>query len=205
MPRLSLNKDVPIAITNVRLCSALQNCGATGVADAFDKSSAVNLFVYDDQMLGYADWNDIEPDFVSKCFMATNPDNNTIVLLPLDGRVLTGTSVIAGGVCDGMLLTDKEMSLIEFKTNVTSSNYKTIVQRANEAVEQLWHTFDGIIKPKCEEKNRNIELLLTVDFYVVFDKDLEITAANSELMDLQIQFFDDYKFPLYFNNEKTFQ
>lgn len=205
MPRLSLNKDVPIAITNVRLCSALQNCGATGVADAFDKSSAVNLFVYDDQMLGYADWNDIEPDFVSKCFMATNPDNNTIVLLPLDGRVLTGTSVIAGGVCDGMLLTDKEMSLIEFKTNVTSSNYKTIVQRANEAIEQLWHTFDGIIKPKCEEKNRNIELLLTVDFYVVFDKDLEITAANSELMDLQIQFFEDYKFPLYFNNEKTFQ
>ena len=166
MPRLSLNKDVPIAITNVRLCSALQNCGATGVADAFDKSSAVNLFVYDDQMLGYADWNDIEPDFVSKCFMATNPDNNTIVLLPLDGRVLTGTSVITGGVCDGMLLTDKEMSLIEFKTNVTSSNYKTIVQRANEAIEQLWHTFDGIIKPKCEEKNRNIELLLTVDFYV---------------------------------------
>lgn len=205
MSRLSLNKDVPIAITNVRLCSALQNCGATGVADAFDKSSAVNLFVYDDQMLGYADWNDIEPDFVSKCFMATNPDNNTIVLLPLDGRVLTGTSVIAGGVCDGMLLTDKEMSFIEFKTNVTSSNYKTIVQRANEAIEQLWHTFDGIIKPKCEEKNRNIELLLTVDFYVVFDKDLEITAANSELMDLQILFFEDYKFPLYFNNEKTFQ
>ena len=205
MPRLSPNKDIPVAITNLRLCSALQNCGATGVDDAFDKSSAVHLYVYDDQRLRCTDWNDIEPDFVSKCFIATNPNNNTIVLLPLDGKILTGTSVIAGGVCDGMLLTDKEMTLIEFKTNVTSSNNKTIVQRANEAIEQLWHTFDGIIKPKCDERNRNIELFLNIDFYVVFDKDLEITAASSELMDLQIQFVEDYKFQLYFNNEKTFQ
>lgn len=205
MPRLSQNKNLPAAITNIRLCAALKNCGAIGVTDAFDKSSAEHLYVYDDRNLGYTDWNDIEPEFVAKCFMVTNPNNNTIALLPLDGRILTGTSVIVGGVCDGMLLTEKEMCLIEFKTNVTSSNYQTIIQRANEAIVQMWHTFDGIVKPKCATQSKDIEQLLSVDFYVVFDKDLEVTGANSELMDLQIQFLKDNNHPIYFDSGKTFQ
>lgn len=47
--------------------------------------------------------------------------------------------------------------------------------------------------------------MLSVDFYVVFDKDLEVTGANAELMDLQIQFLTDNNYPLYFDNGKTFQ
>ena len=204
MPRLAQNKDLPTAITNLRLCTALQDCGAIGVANAFDKSSAEHLYVYDDGNLGYTDWTDVAPVFVSKCFVVTNPNNITIALLPLDGRIITGPSVIAGGVCDGMLLTEKEMCLIEFKTNVISSKYQTIVDRAEEAIDQLWHTFDAIIKPRCAKKSKEIDNLLSVDFFVVFDKDLEVTGANSELMDLQIQFLTDNNHPLYFANGKTF-
>ena len=198
MPKLSQNKDLPTAITNLRLCTALKDCGAIGVANAFDKSSAEHLYVYDDGDLGYTDWTDVEPAFVSKCFEVTNPNNNTIALLPLDGRIITGPSVIVGGVCDGMLLTDREMCLIEFKTNASGFNY--LIQRAEDAIEQLWHTFNSIVKPRCKE----IENLLSVDFYVVFDKDLEVTGANSALMDLQIQFLQDYKYPLTFDNKKEF-
>ena len=204
MPRLSQNKDLPTAITNLRLGTALQDCGAIGVANAFDKSSARHLYVYDDGDLGYTDWTDVAPAFVSKCFVVTNPNNITIALLPLDGRIITGPSIIAGGVCDGMLLTEKEMCLIEFKTNVISSNYQTIVDRAEEAIDQLWHTFDAIIKPRCEKKSKGAERMLSVDFYVVFDKDLEVTGANSELMDLQFQFLTDNSHPLYFDNGKDF-
>ena len=137
-------------------------------------------------------------------------DHDLIALLPLDGRILTGPSVIAGGVCDGMLLTDKEMCFIEFKTNVTSSNYQTITQRANDAIDQLWHTFDGIIKPKCATQSIagqpiDVEHKLFVDFHVVFDKDLEVTEASSELMDLQLQFLTDKSHPLYFDDGKVFQ
>lgn len=205
MPRLSHNKDLPAAITNLRLCTALQNCGATGVADAFDISTADCLYVFDERKLRYTDWTDVEPEFVSKCFVVTNPNINTIVLLSLDGRILTGASVIAGGVCDGMLLTEKEMCLIEFKTNVSWFNYLTIIQRAKEAIGQLWHTFDGIIKPRCAAQSKDIEQMLSVDFHVVFDKDLEVTGANSELMDLQFQFLTDNGHPLYFDNGKAFQ
>ncbi|MCI6494478.1 MAG: hypothetical protein SOV24_01010 [Muribaculaceae bacterium] len=204
MPKLSPNNDLPKAIRNIRLCAALKNCGAISVADAFDKSSAMKLYVYDDRDLGYTDWDDIEPTFVAKCFIATNSNDKTIVLLPLDGRILTGRSIIEGGICDGMLLTDHEMCLVEFKTNTFSSNYQTILQRANEAILQLWHTFNGIIKPKCATKSINVDQILSVDFYVVFNKDLEVTGANSELMDLQMQFLTDNNHPLYFNSGKTF-
>ena len=210
MPRLSQNKDLPTAITNLRLGTALQDCGAIGVANAFDKSSARHLYVYDDGDLGYTDWTDVAPAFVSKCFVVTNPNNITIALLPLDGRIITGPSIIAGGVCDGMLLTEKEMCLIEFKTNVISSNYQTIVDRAEEAIDQLWHTFDAIIKPKCATQSIagqpiDVEHKLFVDFHVVFDKDLEVTGASSELMDLQLQFLTDKSHPLYFDDGKVFQ
>ena len=209
MPRLSHDRNLPAAITNLRLCTALQNCGAIGVANAFDKSSADHLYVYDDSNLGYTDWTDVAPAFASKCFVATNPNNNTIVLLPLDHRILTGKSVVAGGVCDGMLLTEQEMCLVEFKTNVTSSNYQTIVQRANDAKDQLWHTFDDIIKPKCATQSIagqsiDVEQMLSVYFFVVFDKELEVTGAKSELMELQMQFLSDKHHLLYFDNGKTF-
>ena len=89
--------------------------------------------------------------------------------------------------------------------SVPDFNYLTIIQRANDAIAQLWHTFDGIIKPRCAKKSKDVEQMLSVDFYVVFDKDLEVTGANAELMDLQIQFLTDNNHPLYFDNGKTFQ
>lgn len=181
--------------------SALQNCGNLLVADAFDKSDADSLFVYDDNELGHTDWTDTKPAFEDKCFVAENPNRSTIALLPLDGCIITGKNVVEGGVYDGMLLTEKEMCLIEFKTNVASPNY--IIQMANKAIAQLWHTYNGIIRPRCI-RFKNIEDVLAIEFYVVFDKTLEVTGINSELMDLQNQFLEDNKFLIYFANKKTF-
>lgn len=73
MPRLSQDRNLPVAITNLRLCSALLNCGALGVANAFDKSSAEYLYIYDDSKLGYTDWTDVALEFVPKCFVAKIP------------------------------------------------------------------------------------------------------------------------------------
>lgn len=203
MPRVSKDRELPEAIKNIRLGAALQDCGNRHVADAFDKSDATRLFVYDDAELGHTDRTDKMSVFEDKCFVAENPNRSVIALLPLDGCIITGKKIVEGGVCDGMLLTEKEMCFIEFKTNVSSPNYQTIIQRANEAIGQLWHTYDAIVRPRCA-KYRNIEDVLAVEFYVVFDKTLEVTGINSELMDLQSQFLEDNKFVLYFANKKVF-
>lgn len=207
MPKLSKDKDLPTAITQLRLCSALKYCGHIKFADAFDKSDEENLYVYDNENLGYTDWDNVEPaDFISKTFNAQNPNKNTLVLLPLDGYIITGNNIIQGGVCDCALLTDKEMSYIEFKTNVSSSsNYKTILQRADEAETQLWHTYNDIIQPKCKKKGVNINQKVSLDFNIVFNQDLNVTNVQASLLDIQLDFLINNNYPLYFRNSKQFE
>lgn len=206
MPTLSQNKELPVAITQLRLCSALKSCGQVGVENAFDKSDDKNLYVYDDGSLGYSDWtNNKHTVSLSKAFNAQNPHNNTLVLLPLDGRIITGKNFITGGVCDCALLTDKELSFVEFKTNVLSFSYLTVLQHAQKAKDQLWHTFDGIIDSECLKIGVDVKQNVSVDFYVVFNKDLNVTGVRADLQDLQNEFLMDKYYPLYFENSKQFE
>lgn len=205
MPTLSTDRNLPDAIKQLRLCSALRNCGGVKVEDAFDKSDDENLYVYDDDTLGYSDWTNVEPTaFLSKTFHAQNPNRNTLVLLPLDGRIITGKKITKGGICDCALLTDKEMSLVEFKTNVLSTNDLTILQRATEAKDQLWHTYDSIINPRCRRVGIDITLKVSIDFYVVFDSVLGVTGARADIQNLQNEFLQEKHYPLYYQNNKQF-
>ena len=206
MPTLSQNKELPVAITQLRLCSALKSCGQIGVENAFDKSDDKNLYVYDDGSLGYSDWtNNKHTVSLSKAFNAQNPHNNTLVLLPLDGRIITGKNFITGGVCDCALLTDKELSFVEFKTNVLSFSYLTVLQHAQKAKDQLWLTFDGIFDSECLKLGVDVKQNVSVDFYVVFNKDLNVTGVRADLQDLQNEFLMDKYYPLYFENSKQFE
>lgn len=206
MPRLAKDSELPVAITQLRLCSALRHCGRTGVDVALDKSDDENLYVYDDESLGYSDWTNVAlAAFLSKAFLARNPNKNTLVLLPLDGCIITGTHVIRGGVCDCALLTDKELSFVEFKTEVLSTNDLTILQRATEAKNQLWHTYDGIINSGCKQVGIDISDKVNVDFYIVFDTTLSVTGARADFQNLQDEFLQDKKSPLYFQNSKQFK
>lgn len=204
MPTLSQNRDLPVAITQLRLCSALRDCGSVGVEDAFDKSDNENLYVYDDG--GYSDWTNVEPmAFLSKTFHALNPHQNTLVLLPLGGRIITGKNIIEGGVCDCALLTEKELSFIEFKTNASSDLDETIFGHAEKAIKQLWHTYDGIINPACQKVGIDVKQKVYVDFYVVFNKDLSVTGVRADFQNLQDQFLQDKSYPLFFENSKQFE
>lgn len=206
MPKLLQNKDLPDAVKQLRLCSALRNCGQSGVDDAFEQSDDENMYVYDNESLGYSVWtNDEHTVSLPKTFNAQNPDKNTLILLPLDGRIITGKNIIQGGVCDCALLTNKEMSFVEFKTNVLSANDLTILQRANEAIDQLWHTYDDIINPKCQKVGVEVKQKVSIDFYVVFDNDLRVTGAQASLQNLQNEFLLDKHYQLYFQNHKQFE
>ena len=206
MPTLSQNRDLPSAIAQLKLCYALRYCGPLGVKAAFDKSDDENLYVYDDDNLGYSDWTNVAPAaFLSKTFHVQNPNKNTLVLLPLDGRIITGEHFIQGGICDCALLTNKDLSFVEFKTNVSSDLDNTILEHAEKAIDQLWHTYDGIIKPKCQEKDIDVKQEVTIDFYVVFNKDLSVTGVRADFQNLQNDFLQDKHYPLFFQNYKQFE
>ncbi len=199
MPQLSKNREIPLALTNLRLCYSLRKCGKNKVEDVFDKCEDPLLFTYDDQnILGYSDWTNKEPEFSSKCFRVNNPNKNTLCLLPLDGRIITGPHVIRGGVCDCLLLSEQEMAFVEFKTNVNSPDPLNTFDMADKAISQLWNTFNIFLKMRVNMRD------LSIDFHVVFDKDYKITGVNSSFMDLGVKFLKERKYPLSFENEKSF-
>lgn len=131
MPRLSPNRDLPLAIKKLRLGTALQHCGTTPVKDAFDKSNAPALYIYDKPDEKYSDWTDRIPEHAAKCFVANNPNALTLVLLPLDNRIVTGANITRKGICDCLVLTEKELSFVEFKTNVESTSYLNFLDKTD--------------------------------------------------------------------------
>lgn len=202
MPRLSTDRTLPKAITQLRLSFSLRDCGANRVEDVFDKSDADCIYAYDDQGLGYSDWCITKPEFSSKSFRINNKNKTTICLLPLDGRIITGPRIIMGGVCDCLLLTENEMTFVEFKTNVTTQNPQSALNKADEAIEQILHTFNDIFLPRCGTLIAQNQL--NINFYVVFDEDYNVTGVNSSIMDLSVEFFNNNKYPLYFDNKKDY-
>lgn len=195
---------IPEAIKRLRLCASLKNCGHA-VEDCFKQSSAQCLYAYDDDTLGYSDWSEtIASESVSRSFIVRNDNIVEIVLLPLDGRIISGPAVTKGGVNDCAILTGKQMSFVEFKTNVTSNSDKNIEDKTNEAINQLWHTFHDIISPRCAAKGITLETAVNIDFHVVFDSNLDVTCATASRQDKQMEFLMTNGFPLYFNNEKSF-
>lgn len=198
------NKEIPKAVKQLRLCKSLEDCGQS-VASCLKRSTAKVLYTYDDTDLTYSDWSEsIAPDKISRSFIVRNDDNVEIVLLPLDNRIISGPMVTKGGVNDCAILTERQMSLIEFKTNVTSNSDRNMEAKTNDAIDQLWHTFDEIISPRCKAKGIDLTDKIDIDFFVIFDSNLDVTNVTASRLEKQVAFLEKTGFQLYFDNEKSF-
>lgn len=196
------DNNIPQEVRRLRLCSSLQSCGGT-VEVCLKESNEVAMSIYDDASLGYTDWingNSGLPD----TFIANNAGNKKLVLLPLDNRIISGPVVKQGGVADCVVLTMDNMSFIEFKTNVTSNTDFNISAKTEDAINQLWHTYDGIISPRCLAKGVDIATMVDIEFYIVFNKELDVTSATASRLNHQMEFMRNHNLPLYFENEKNF-
>lgn len=202
MSQLNNIKTIPFAVKRIRLRSALKSCGGLDLLECIHTLSDNKIFVYDDPILGYSDWTTASPDNPDQCFQSNNPSGREITLLPLDHRIVTGPNIVAGGVADCALLTEEELSLVEFKTNVVSDEY--IADRSTRAIEQLWHTFDAILRLNCKRVNIDLDEMVTVDFYIVFDKNLDVTSSSATRQEEMMAFESKYGYPLFFANEKIF-
>ena len=46
--------------------------------------------------------------------------------------------------------------------------------------------------------------MVDIEFYIVFNKELDVTSASASRLNYQMEFMNDHHFPLYFDNEKNF-
>ncbi len=196
------NNNIPQEVQRLRLVTALSGCGG-GVDLCLKESTESEMSVFDDDILRYSDW--IIGDANSpKVFVAHNGGHKNLVLLPLDNRIVSGHKVTEGGVADCAILTMSDMSFIEFKTNVVSNSVGNIESKTNDAIKQLWNTFNVIIAPRCAKKGIDISKLVNVEFFIVFNKDLDVTGTMASRLNLQMEFKKNYNYSLFFENEKNF-
>jgi hypothetical protein len=195
------NPNIPAEIAQLQLCRALKNCGSP-VENNFQQSSATDLFIYDNDTDKYTQWRETPPAS-PKDFHAHNPNNKNIVLLPLDNKILTGKSIRENGVADCALLTMEELTFIEFKTNVESGTEFNVNDKLKDAKGQLLNTYSNI-KHQCSNINIDIEEKHNIEFYIVFNKNLQVTNANNIFMKFQVEFANEHKKALYIDNYKQY-
>ena len=100
-----------------------------------------------------------------KYFEVQNPNSRDFSLLQIDNGAIS--SEVSTKRCDCAVITDKELSFIEFKANALSSNTKTIKSNYKSAMKQLRITID-IFRTGIAAFGGSINALRTVDAFVCF-------------------------------------
>lgn len=191
----------PLVISRLKVVAALQSCGNVAAVNNLDYSNAVNLYSYDTSNK-YTEWQDTVPANPSKAFHLVNSAQKDVVLLPLDNCIVKDAHLIEGGITDSAFLTNDELLFVEFKTNATSSTKDALKRNSRKARKQLWHTYESILKPKFAEQGIELDEEVEIEFYIVFDSSLEVTAASASFMNQMKKFQDEHNHPLFFDNER---
>lgn len=53
-------------------------------------------------------------------------------------------------------------------------------------------------------KGISLATSVEIDFFVIFDSNLDVTNTTASRLDKQMEFLEKNKFPLFFDNEKSF-
>lgn len=200
MTRLA-SGSIPLIINKLQIDSVFAPSCSTNVADCYDYSSDSDLFVYD-TINSYSDWESSVPSFISKTFHVINKNNNQIVLLQIDHKLMTAKDWTPGGTADCALMTDQIFTMVEFKTNASSED--KIKNNAKNAKEQLHKTYKKLVRLF---RNQGIDLRSSFpvqELFVVFDATLCVTNARADIINLTMQPKNAKIPPTFFENEREY-
>lgn len=97
------------------------------------KKSSNSELIVDDESFGCI----FTPLGSAQGFVVNNPSSCPFCLIQIDNRLLPQEK---GGQCDGCIVYDNGINLLEFKTNTTTFNKSTVKKRYSKAEKQLKNT-----------------------------------------------------------------
>lgn len=202
MAKLKSNTDPePLVISRLKVVAALKTCGNEAAVNNLDYSKAIDLYAYDTNH-GYTEWEDQLPVNYTKAFHLMNTPQKEVVLLPLDNCIVKDAHLITGGITDCAFMTNDDLLFVEFKTNATSTSKRALKGNSRKACKQLWHTYESILKPKFAAQGIDLGNEVEVEFYIVFDSALNVTAARASFMNQMTNFQNVHNHLLFFANER---
>lgn len=158
---------IPAYLNNLHLNQVL--AAYTANVEAYLQESNGNEHIVDSETLkisGFVSPTFGQPEELAlKYFEVQNPKKRDFSLLQIDNGVISAAAPTKR--CDCAVITDRELSFIEFKANALSSKTKTIKGNYKSAMKQLRITID-IFKSGIATSGALLSALRNVEAFVCF-------------------------------------
>ena len=121
---------IPNAVKNLKLTSAFRGYNP-GILDCIETSIDGRIIVVDDVEGTHISTN---VEDLHRCCMCVNPNNNEIIVLPLDKRLIKERK---GGMADGAVFDEQKFVFLEFKDHALGNSDTAIADTYTKASSQL--------------------------------------------------------------------
>ena len=167
---------IPNAIKNLKLMSAFRGYNP-GILDCIETSRGSRIMVVDN-----AEGSHISTDAgdLYRCCLCINPNNNEIVVLPLDKRLVKQRT---GGMADGAIFDEQKFVFVEFKDQAQGKYLTTIERTYSKASSQLSAALQLFIE-KLATKDICVDFLSSVNVschIIVSDKFPRTSAIEQNM------------------------
>lgn len=135
-------------------------------------------------------------DFTIPGFDINNPKHEAFSLLQIDGKLLS-SDMYNIGQCDCAIISDEDLSLVEFKTDATTTNMNENCQKAES---QIFFTCLRMQWALCQTGEDFLKLAKNIDGYICFNS---YPKGNVDYQNRQLKFFKKTGISVYYNNKKT--
>lgn len=173
---MSLPDYIPDAVKKLKLASAFRGYNP-GVLNCIEVSHDSQFMIVDDA----------EGTFIStrgedsyRCCLCTNPNNNEIVLLPLDKKLIKQR---VGGMADGAVFDEQKFVFLEFKDQAQGNSYSAIEETYTKASNQLTaalHLFEERLASNSASVNFTASVNVSCHI-IVSDKFPRVSALEQNL------------------------
>lgn len=174
---MSMPDYIPDAVKRLKLASAFRGYNP-GVLDCIEVSHDSNFMIVDDAE-GTCISKREEDSF--RCCMCVNPDNNEIVLLPIDKKLIKQR---VGGMADGAVFDEQKFVFLEFKDQSQGNSYSAIEDTYSKASNQLTAALH-LFEEKMASNRASVNFTASVDVschIIVSDKFPRASALEQNMM-----------------------
>lgn len=127
-------------------------------------------------------------------FDVKNPTNKPYALLKIDNKMMT-SDIDNIGQCDGAIVSDDEISFLEFKTNATTNKLNKECGKAESQIFMTAMRMNWALR----RVNQDFMSLAKIDGYVCFNT---YPRGGADYQNRQLRFLQRTGIELFYSNEK---
>ena len=168
---------IPNAVKRLKLVSAFKGYNP-GILDCIEISSSDQIMIVDDEECTHTSTS---KEDASRCCLCFNPNQNEIVVLPLDKKLIKQRQ---GGMADGAAFDENKFAFLEFKDQALGNTAEAVEGTYTKAASQLSAALN-LFSDKLKDETVAIDFINTVNVIchiIVSEKFPRASALEQNMM-----------------------